>query len=221
MSLISSNTLCFPYCLSSFLVCAGWDSYLSSEWGHNEDQHPWHKPQTACQMVLFFNNSLLLAPVPAKYCSPVTWIYWGLFSAGKLNAEAEYLSCTNPNLEKQRPGELKQNWKKQPLQLGYLQPKAAAPANLPPAQRLPFLMAWRQVEKGWRELSFSKHPLPLPGTAWKPVTPHWSLSNSCWKRAPAAQLGGHQAVSDKTGQLHTTEGRTRVKTDIPWVCFQL
>lgn len=30
--------------------------------------------------------------------SPVTWMYWGLFSAGKLNAEAEYLSCTNPNL---------------------------------------------------------------------------------------------------------------------------
>lgn len=38
------------------------------------------------------------APTHNHSASPVTWIYCGLFSAGKLKAEAEYLSCTNPNL---------------------------------------------------------------------------------------------------------------------------
>ena len=28
----------------------------------------------------------------ARGASPVTWMYWGLFSAGKLKADAEYLS---------------------------------------------------------------------------------------------------------------------------------
>lgn len=52
-------------------------------------------------MILLFMTASSLPPVPTKHCSPVTWMYWGLFSAGKLNAEAEYLSCTNPNLEEQ------------------------------------------------------------------------------------------------------------------------
>lgn len=33
------------------------------------------------------------------WTKPVMWIYCGLFSAGKLKAEAENLSCTKPNLE--------------------------------------------------------------------------------------------------------------------------
>lgn len=85
-------------------------------------------------------------------------------------------------------------------------------------------MAWRQKEKGWRELSLSKYSLPLPDTVWKPVTPQCSgLSphiapwpDSSWKQEQ--QL---HAVSDKMGQLHTREGRAIVKTDVPWACFKL
>lgn len=31
---------------------------------------------------------------------PVRWMYWGLFSEGKLKVETENLSCTNPNLRR-------------------------------------------------------------------------------------------------------------------------
>lgn len=39
----------------------------------------------------------------ASVGKPVTWMYWGLFSEGKLKAEAENLSCTKPNLKTKSP----------------------------------------------------------------------------------------------------------------------
>lgn len=45
------------------------------------------------------NRKAVCALFTLRCDAPVTWMYWGLFSEGKLKAEAEYLSCTKPNLE--------------------------------------------------------------------------------------------------------------------------